>query len=458
MENSITLQERAEILIKSKRFAELKLILAEMNPADIAEFFKELSNEEMLLAFRILPKDQAADTFVEMEPEEQEALIKRFSDSELKAVVEDLYVDDAVDILEEMPANVVKRILRFTDSQTRTWINEILKYPEDSAGSIMTIEYVRLKKNMTVDQAISHIRTTGVDKETIYTCYVTDLYGKLIGMISVRTLLLSEGHNIIEDIMETNVISVSTLEDKETVANAFDKYNFMAIPVVDEEKRLLGIITFDDAIDVLQDEATEDIEKMAAIIPSEKPYLRTGVFETWKQRIPWLLLLMVSATFTGGIISSFESSLASCVVLTAFIPMLMDTGGNSGGQSSVTIIRSLSLGDIEMKDIFRIVFKECRVALLCGLTLGIVNFLKMMIIDRASITADGQNVFLVALVVNLTLVVTIFCAKFVGSVLPIGAKKIGFDPAVMASPFITTIVDAISLLVYFNFAKIFLPI
>jgi len=458
MENSVNLQEKAAMLIKAKRFAELKLILAEMNPADIAEFFKELTSEELILAFRILPKDQAADAFIEMDPEEQETLIRRFSDSELKAVVEDLFVDDAVDLLEEMPANVVKRILRFTDVQTRNWINEILKYPEDSAGSIMTVEYVRLKKNMTVDQAIAHIRTTGVDKETIYTCYVTDLNNKLIGMISVRTLLLADGNMIIEHLMETNVISVSTLEDKETVANAFNKYNFMAIPVVDDENRLLGIVTFDDAIDVLQEEATEDIEKMAAIIPSEKPYLRTGVWETWKQRIPWLLLLMVSATFTGGIISTFEGSLASCVALTAFIPMLMDTGGNSGGQSSVTIIRSLSLGDVEMRDIFRIVFKECRVAVLCGITLALVNFAKMMLLDRATIEADGQNALLVALVVNLTLVVTIFCAKFVGSVLPIGAKKIGFDPAVMASPFITTIVDAISLLVYFNFAKIILHI
>jgi magnesium transporter len=355
-----------------------------------------------------------------------------------------------------MPANVVKRILRFTDSETRRSINEILKYPEDSAGSIMTTEYVRFKKNMNVSQAISHIRSTGLDKETIYTCYVTDLNNKLIGMVSAKTLLLSAPEDIIEDIMETNVISFTTTEDQEEVAKAFDKYNFMAIPVVDEETRLVGIVTFDDAIDVLQDETTEDIEKMAAIIPSEKTYLRTGVWETWKQRIPWLLLLMVSATFTGSIISSFESALASCVILTSFIPMLMDTGGNSGGQSSVTIIRSLSLGDVEMKDIFKIVFKECRVALLCGITLAVVNFAKMMILDRAAIISDGQSALWVSFVVSLTLIVTVFIAKFVGSTLPIAAKKIGFDPAVMASPFITTIVDALSLLVYFNFAKVFL--
>ncbi len=456
MEEIVTMQQMAYELLKSKKYADLRHLLAEANPADIAEFLKELSNDELILAFRILPKDNAADTFVEMESEEQETLIRSFSDSELKAVVDDLFVDDTVDILEEMPANVVKRILRFTDSETRRSINEILKYPEDSAGSIMTTEYVRFKKNMNVSQAIAHIRSTGLDKETIYTCYVTDLNNKLIGTVSAKTLLLSDPEDIIENIMETNVIYFTTTEDQEEVAKAFDKYNFMAIPVVDEETRLLGIVTFDDAIDVLQDETTEDIEKMAAIIPSEKTYLKTGVWETWKQRIPWLLLLMVSATFTGSIISSFESALASCVILTSFIPMLMDTGGNSGGQSSVTIIRSLSLGDVEMKDILKIVFKECRVALLCGITLAVVNFAKMMILDRAAIISDGQSVLWVSLVVSLTLIVTVFIAKFVGSVLPIAAKKIGFDPAVMASPFITTIVDALSLLVYFNFAKVFL--
>lgn len=456
MNENATMQEMALELLKTKKLAALRDLLAQTNPADIAGFLKDLTRDELLLAFRILPKDQAADTFIEMEPDEQETLIRSFSDSELKEVLDDLFVDDTVDILEEMPANVVKRILRFTDSDTRRSINEILKYPQDSAGSIMTTEYVRLKKNITVSEAINHIRKTGVNKETIYTCYVTDLNNKLIGMVSAKDLLLADPEEIIENIMEINVIYFKTMDDQEDVAKAFDKYNFMAIPVVDEETRLLGIVTFDDAIDVLQDEATEDIEKMAAIIPSEKTYLKTGVLETWKQRIPWLLLLMVSAAFTGGIISSFESALAGCVILTSFIPMLMDTGGNSGGQSSVTIIRSLSLGDIEMKDIFKIVYKECRVALLCGITLAVVNFGKMMILDRASIIADGQSALWVSFVVSLTLVVTVFIAKLVGSVLPIAAKKMGFDPAVMASPFITTIVDALSLLVYFNFAKMFL--
>ncbi len=456
MDEKMNEKEIALNLLETKQFSKLKRLLAEMNSADIAEFLSDLSKEALLLAFRILPKDQAADIFVEMDSDEQEMLIQSFSDNELKAVVNDLFVDDAVDILEEMPANVVKRILRFTNAETRRWINEILKYPEDSAGSIMTVEYVRLKKNMTVDEAITHIRSTGLDKETIYTCYVTDLNNKLIGMVSVKTLLLAKGSDILEDIMETNVIYFSTTDDKEDVANAFDKYDFMAIPVVDEETRLVGIVTFDDAIDVLQDEATEDIEKMAALIPSEKAYLKTGIFETWKQRIPWLLLLMVSATFTGKIISTFEGALASCVALTAFIPMLMDTAGNSGGQTSVTIIRSLSLGDVETKDIFRIIWKELRVALVCGVTLAAVNFVKMLLLDASAIAADGQNVLMVSLVVSLTLVITIVLAKFVASVLPIGAKKIGFDPAVMASPFITTVVDALALLVYFNIARVLL--
>jgi len=458
MENVNFSHEELLELLKSKQFLKLKEVFAEMNAADIAEFFLELNREALILAFRILSKDQAADVFVEMDAEEQEMLIQSFSDTELKAVVDELYVDDAVDILEEMPANVIKRILRFTDPQTRRAINEILKYPEDSAGSIMTVEYVRLKKNMSVDDAISHIRKTGLDKETIYTCYVTDLKNRLIGLISVKTLLLANASDIIEDIMETNIVYFKTNDDKEDVANAFDKYDLMAIPVVDEEKRLLGIVTFDDAIDVLQDETTEDIEKMAAILPSEKPYLKTGVFETWKQRIPWLLVLMVSATFTGSIISSFEGALEKCVVLTAFIPMLMDTAGNSGGQAAVTIIRSLSLGDIKMTDILRILWKEFRVALFCGLTLGIVNFIKMMIVNSGAINADGENALIVSLVVSITIMITIMVAKIVGSVLPIFAKKIGFDPAVMASPFITTIVDAIALLVYFNMAQIFLGI
>ena len=446
----LTIQERALELLKNKQFVMLKELLNTMNPADIAQFLSELSGDELIIAFRITPKDLAADTFVEMEPEQQQQLIHSFTDKELKEVVDELYLDDAVDIVEEMPANVVKRILRAADNDMRKMINTLLKYPDDSAGSIMTIEFVSLRKSMTVDAAIKHIRKTGVDKETIYTCYVTDDNSKLIGLVSVKTLLLADENDIIGDIMESNPICVSTLEDKEVVANDFDKYNFIALPVVDEEQRLVGIVTFDDAIDVLQDEVTEDIEKMAAILPTDKPYMRTGIFETYKKRIPWLLLLMVSATFTGMIINSFENALQVYVVLTAFIPMLMDTGGNSGSQASVTIIRGLSLGEIEYRDTLKVMWKEMRVALLCGVTLAAANFVKCLVVDRIAVS--------VALVISLTLIATVFFAKIVGSLLPIAAKKIGFDPAVMASPFITTIVDAVSLLIYFNIASMFLPL
>ncbi len=446
----LTIQERALELLKNKQFVMLKELLNTMNPADIAQFLSELSGDELIIAFRITPKDLAADTFVEMEPEQQQQLIHSFTDKELKEVVDELYLDDAVDIVEEMPANVVKRILRAADNDMRKMINTLLKYPDDSAGSIMTIEFVSLRKSMTVDAAIKHIRKTGVDKETIYTCYVTDDNSKLIGLVSVKALLLADENDIIGDIMESNPICVSTLEDKEVVANDFDKYNFIALPVVDEEQRLVGIVTFDDAIDVLQDEVTEDIEKMAAILPTDKPYMRTGIFETYKKRIPWLLLLMVSATFTGMIINSFENALQVYVVLTAFIPMLMDTGGNSGSQASVTIIRGLSLGEIEYRDTLKVMWKEMRVALLCGVTLAAANFVKCLVVDRIAVP--------VALVISLTLIATVFFAKIVGSLLPIAAKKIGFDPAVMASPFITTIVDAVSLLIYFNIASMFLPL
>ena len=448
--DELTVQEMALELLKNKQFVKLKELLNTMNPADIALFLSELSNDELVIAFRITPKDLAADTFVEMDSEQQQQLIQSFTDKELKEVVDELYLDDAVDIVEEMPANVVKRILRAADTDTRKMINNLLKYPDDSAGSIMTIEYVRLKKDMSVNDAIRRIRETGVDKETIYTCYVTDNNNKLIGLVSAKTLLLAKENDIIEDIMEVNPIYVTTLEDKEVVANAFDKYNFMALPVVDEDQRLVGIVTFDDAIDVLQDEVTEDIEKMAAILPTDKPYMRTGIFETYRKRIPWLLLLMVSATFTGMIINSFESALQAHVILTAFIPMLMDTGGNSGSQASVTIIRGLSLNEIEYRDVLRVVWKEIRVAVLCGITLAAVNFLKCMYIDDVGLS--------VSVVISLTLVFTIFIAKVVGCTLPITAKKIGFDPAVMASPFITTIVDALSLMVYFKIASMYLGI
>lgn len=423
-----------------------------MNPADIAAIFEELSSSSIPLIFRLLPKELAAETFVEMEADSQELLIRGFSDNELKEVLDELYLDDAVDIVEEMPANVVKRILANTHPDTRKMINEILKYPEDSAGSIMTIEYVSLLPDMTAEEAILRIRRTGIDKETIYTCYVMAGDRKLIGIITVKDLLLADDDDLIADIMDPNPISVKTWDDQEDVAKKFNKYDFLAMPVVDDENRLVGIVTVDDAIDVLQDEATEDIEKMAAINPtdSDKPYLKTSVFQLWKSRIPWLLILMISATFTGQIIMHYESALAGTTVLSAFIPMLMDTGGNTGGQASVTIIRSLSLGDVEFKDIFRIIWKEIRVAILCGTTLAVANFAKLMLFDKVSI--------MIALVVCLTMIMTVFFAKIIGCTLPLFAKKLGFDPAVMSSPFITTLVDAISLFVYFQIATLILHI
>lgn len=444
------LKKTIEELLENKNYTELKNILVAMNGADISSLFEDLPENRIPLLFRLLPKVLAAEVFVEMEAEAQAMLIQGFSDNELKEVLDELYLDDAVDIVEEMPANVVKRILLNTDTDTRNMINELLKYPDDSAGSIMTIEYVSLRLNMTVEEAIKRIRRTGIDKETIYTCYVTDENRILLGSTSIKALLLSDENEYIKDIMDTNYISVHTLEDKEDVANKFNKYDLLAIPVVDDENRLVGIVTFDDAIDVMQDEATEDIKKMAAIIPSDKTYFRTSVFETWKARIPWLLLLMISATFTGMIITSFEDALAAYTVLTAYIPMLMDTGGNSGGQASVTIIRALSLEEVEFGDIFKVLWKEIRVAVFCGATLGVCNFVKLLVFDRVTIT--------VALVVCATMVLTVLIAKIIGCTLPIFAKKMGFDPAVMASPFITTIVDAVSLLVYFRIASMVLGI
>lgn len=442
--------EKALALLKEKKYLQLKQMLKEENPVDIAGILEEMPAEMLPLVYRLLPKELAAEVFAEMDNDQQEILIQAFSDQELQDVLDELYLDDTVDIIEEMPANVVKRILRQTKPEVRKKINEILHYPEDSAGSIMTIEYVDLKKNMTVDEAFSRIRATGVDKETIYTCYVTNADRKLEGLVTVRELLLSPKSAIIGDIMETHVIAASTLDDKEQVANQLKKYDFLALPVVDQENRLVGIVTFDDAMDVLQDESTEDIEMMAAITPTGKPYLKTSTLDIWKKRIPWLLLLMVSATFTGKIIQVYEDALAAQVVLTAFIPMLMDTGGNAGSQSSVTVIRGLSLGEIRMTDIFKIIWKETRVALLCGLTLAIANFAKMMLLDRIS--------FSVSLVVGLTLVVTVAIAKITGGTLPILAKRVGVDPAVMASPFITTVVDALSLIVYFQIASALLPL
>ena len=424
-------------LLENKDFPQLGNLLKDMNPADVAELFEDLPREKMALVFRLLPKELAADAFAYMNPDEQTVLVEAFSDKELHDVVNELYVDDAADMIEEMPANLVKRILRHTDAETRVLINQILNYPKDSAGSIMTMEYVDLKRGMTVEEAFDRIRAIGVEKETVYTCYVTDSRRKLKGIVTVK-------NELIRNIMETNIIYVSTHTDKEEVASLFGKYDFLAVPVVDNEERLVGIVTVDDAIDVIQDEATEDIEMMAAITPTDKPYMKTGVFATWKKRIPWLLLLMISATFTGSIITSFEDALSASIVLTGFIPMLMDTGGNAGSQASVSIIRGLSLGEIEYKDIGRILWKEARVAFLCGVSLAAANFVKLLLVDRVTIP--------VAIVVCSTLVVTVLAAKLVGCSLPVLAKRIGFDPAVMASPFITTIVDALSLLIYFRIA------
>ena len=446
------LLEKIEEMTRRKQYKALRDILVELEPADIADLFDDLPEEMLPLLFRLLPKEPAAELFVELEPDVQEMLIRGFSNTELKEVLDELYLDDAVDIVEEMPAGVVKRILKHADPDTRKSINEILKYPEDTAGALMTTEFVDLKRDMTVEDALKRIRRTGTDKETINVCYVVDPARKLLGIVSLRTILLSDEDDIIEDIMETHVISVGTLEDKEDVAQTFSKYDFIALPVVDKEDRLVGIITVDDAMDVMEAEATEDMEKMAAITPTDKPYLKTGVVSTFKARIPWLLLLMVSATFTGLIIANFENSLAVLPVLTAYIPMLMDTGGNCGSQSSVTVIRAISLSEVDFSDIFRIIWKELRVALLCGVVLAVANFGKMMLVDRLLLGNTSLSPMVAAVVCG-TLVCTIACAKFVGCSLPLLAKKIGLDPAVMASPFITTIVDALSLLIYFAFAK-----
>ena len=438
-------------LVEQRQYRRLREELAQMNEVDVAEFLDELDVEQEILVFRLLPKDMAAEVFTYLEnADDQEKLIGALSDRELREVLDELYLDDTVDLIEDMPANVVSRILRNTDASTRSQINQLLNYPKDSAGSIMTTEFVDLHPDATVEQSFARIRKVGLDKETVYTCYVTQ-NRVLLGVVTVRRMLLSAYETRIGDIMETNVLSVNTHEDKEDVAQLFSKYDLSAIPVVDGEDRLVGIITFDDAMDVIEEETTEDFEKMAAILPSDKPYLKTGVFETWRSRIPWLMLLMLSATFTGIIITKFESALAACVVLTSFIPMLSGTGGNSGSQSSVAVIRALSLDEIDFSDLIAVVWKESRVAVLCGVCLACANFVKMMLVDRLLMN-NPEVTPMVALVVCLTLVFTVLCAKVVGCTLPMAAEKIGIDPAVMASPFITTIVDALSLLIYFFFA------
>ena len=451
MENQNTLSvDEALELAESKKYFQLRKLLLEAEPADIAQLFEKLSPEQSSIIFRILPKELAAEVFVEMDSEMQEFLINSFTDNELKLILDEMYLDDTVDIIEEMPAIVVTRILANSTPETRITINQLLAYPKDSAGSIMTTEFISLNPAMKVSEAFSHIRKVGIDSETIYTCYITK-NRKLMGVVTVRTLLLSDPDSLISDVMTSNVISVATIDDKEEVAVIFKKYDYLALPVVDKETRLVGIITVDDAIDVISAEDEEDFTKMAAITPSDRPYLKTSPIKIWKSRIPWLLLLMISATFTGIIISSFENALAAQVLLTAFIPMLMDSGGNAGSQASVTIIRGISLGEIDFADIFKVVWKEFRVSILCGISLAIATFAKIFLVDK--LIMGNEITISIALVVCITLALTIICAKIIGCIMPLLAKKLGFDPAVMASPFITTIVDAISLLIYFMMAS-----
>ena len=451
-EHFVTLEKSLKKLLDEKKYQTLKDVLGTMNGADIAAVFEDLDEDRTPLLFRLLPKELAAEAFAELSSEIQEQLITGFSDRELRELVSELYVDDAADLVEEMPASVVKRILAQADPQMRSEINQILRYPENSAGSIMTTEYVSLRPQMTIAEAIQRIRRTGVDKETIYTCYVT-AERRLLGTVSVKDMLLAADENIpVSEIMDEHVISVNTLTDQEEVAQMLSKYNFLALPVVDTDGRMVGIVTFDDAMDVLVEETTEDIEKMAGMLPSEKTYLRSNAWDLFRHRIPWLMLLMVSATFTGMIITGFESALAAQVVLTAFIPMLMDTGGNSGSQASVTVIRALSLGELELRDLPKVVWKEIQTAALCGIALASLCFLKIMVFDRL-LLGNTDITALTAFVVCATMAVTVLVAKIVGCTLPMVAKRVGFDPAVMASPFITTIVDALSLLVYFGIAS-----
>ena len=445
-------------MLEGKKYTTLRDILSTMNPSDVAGLFDGLEEKQIPLMYRLLPKELAAETFVEMDPEAQELLIRGFSDNELKEVLDELYVDDAADLVEEMPANVVKRILKNADPEMRKSINQILRYPEYSAGSIMTTEFVSLRPHMTVEEAILRIRRQGVDKETIYTCYVLAKDRKLIGLVTVKDLLLAEDDEMtIEELMITNMIFVNTMTDQEDVAKMLSKYNFLAMPVVDGEGRMVGIVTFDDALDVLEEEATEDMELMGGMTPSEKPYLRSSAFELFKNRFPWLMLMMVSATFTGLIMTAFEDALAAQIALSAFIPMLMGTGGNSGSQSSVTVIRGLSLNELDFSDIGTILWKEVRTALMCGVALAAVCFGKIWLVDH--LMMGNENITLmVDLVVCCALCVTVVLAKMVGCLLPMAAKAVKLDPAVMASPFISTIVDALSLLVYFLFAKTLLHI
>ena len=440
-------------LLDERRMKELQLRLEDMNEFDVAEFLSEIGDNRMPMVFRLLSKQMAADVFANFDSPEQEQIINSIPDSELSAIIEELYVDDAVDMMEELPANVVKRVMRTATPETRRLINQYLNYPENSAGSIMTAEFVDLKKYMNVRESIARIRRIGEDKETIYTCFVTSADRKLEGVLSVKDLLLSDDETVIEDIMDTNIVFCMTHDDQEEAAEKISDYDLMALPVVDKEGRLVGIVTVDDVIDVMEAEATEDFELMAAMTPSDKPYSRTSAWDMWKRRVPWLMFLMLSATFTSMIINSFEDALAVQAVLIGFIPMLMGTGGNSGAQASTAVIRSISLGDTEPEDVGRVIWKEFRVAILCGVTLAAVNFAKMLLVDRILLNNDGVTLT-VAAVVSLSIVLIVMFAKVVGSVLPIAAEKLGVDPAVMANPLISTITDAVSLLIYFEIAKL----
>ena len=436
--------ERIEELIENKRYADIKRMLTDMNEHDIAEVLEELPHKETVKLFRLLPKDIAAEVFSYLETDTEARIITSLTEAEAADIISDMAADDATDLMDEMPANVVTKLLNKVDKETRREINQLLKYPDNSAGSIMTVEYLDFKEYNTIKDALRKIRNEYDEKETINICFITDKKRELIGTVTLKDLVVHDENTPLSDIMDEDFVSVSTLTDQEDVAKLIQEYDITSVPVVDSEHKLVGIITIDDVIDIIEAEATEDIEKMAAILPTEKSYLKLSIFDIWKSRIPWLLLLMISATFTGKIIQHYETALASMVILTSFIPMLMDTGGNAGGQASVTIIRSLSLNDIEFSDLLKVIWKEFRVSLIIGITLAIANFVKLMLIDKVSTS--------VALVVCLTLVLTVSIAKIVGCSLPIFAKKLGFDPAVMASPFITTIVDAISLIVYFNIA------
>lgn len=441
--------EKINELIEKEDYKNLKLEITNLNEADIAEIIEDIDDKkEQVKVFRLLPKDIAADTFSNLPIDIQQELITSLSMKEAGSIIDNLYADDAADLIDEMPANIVTKLLANTTPETRKDINYLLKYPENSAGSIMNIDFVDLKADITLEEAISKLRREGKEKESIDTCFVLDKNRRLLGTIELKELLFNPSDKIVEEVMEDRVIFTHTLEDQEEVAKQFSKYDLTLMPVVDKEERLVGVITIDDVIDVIEEETTEDIEKMAGISPTDKPYMKTSVFETYKKRMPWLLILMFSATFTGTIIQSYQDALATYVVLTAFIPMFMNTGGNAGNQTSVTVIRGISLNEIEFSDLFKILWKEFRIAILAGITLSAANFIKLLVVDRVSVP--------VAAVVSLTLIVTVTFAKLVGCMLPMCAKKIGLDPAVMASPFITTIVDAISLITYFNIATLIL--